>query len=87
MGFNPKYDKKYNKLTMKDRANRNAARRILEKAGRVFTGDGKDVHHKDGNPNNNAPSNLEVRSKKQRGEASYKKTGKLKYPEIRRRKK
>lgn len=86
MGFNPKYDKLFNKYTTRERSNRNAARRLLEKAGRVKKGDGKDVHHVDGDTNNNALSNLEVRDKKQRGEASYKKTGKLKYPGIKRRK-
>ena len=30
--------------------------------GKVKKGDGKDVHHKDGNPRNNAKSNLRVQS-------------------------
>jgi hypothetical protein len=44
----------------KKRANRNAARRKLAKQGRVRKGDGMDVHHKDGNPLNNNPSNLQA---------------------------
>jgi hypothetical protein len=31
---------------------------------RVKKGDGKDVHHKDGNPKNNSKKNLRVESKK-----------------------
>ena len=42
------------------RAMRNAARRKLEKDGRVSKGDGKDVDHRDGNPHNNGKSNLRV---------------------------
>jgi hypothetical protein len=45
------------------RAKRNAARRKLEKSGRVRKGDGKDVDHKDHNPNNNGTKNLKVMSK------------------------
>ena len=47
----------------KNRANRNKARRILTKAKRVKKGDGKDVHHVDGNPKNSSRSNLKVTSK------------------------
>ena len=48
----------------KDRANRNAARTKMEKAGRVKKGDGKEVDHKDFNPRNNGKKNLRVVSKK-----------------------
>ena len=41
-----------------DRAGRNKANR-LKKPGK-----GKEVHHKDGNPRNNRPSNLSVINKK-----------------------
>ena len=44
----------------KKRANRNAARRKLANQGRVKKGDGMDVHHKDGNPLNNNPGNLQA---------------------------
>ena len=46
----------------KRRAGRNAARRKLLKSGVVKKGDGKDVHHKDGNPKNNSRKNLAVES-------------------------
>ena len=36
----------------KRRAARNKARSLLEKKGLVHKGDGKDVHHKDGDPSN-----------------------------------
>ena len=47
----------------KNRAARNTARRRLIKAGVKKKGDGKDVHHKDGNPRNNARSNLIIASR------------------------
>lgn len=45
------------------RANRNHARRELEKEGRVHKGDGKDVEHVDGSALNNKPSNWRVGSR------------------------
>ena len=49
------------------RRNRLKARRTLQKAGIVKKGDGKDVHHKDGNALNNKRSNLKaVNSSKNR---------------------
>lgn len=48
---------------VKRRAQRNKARRIMEKAGKVRKGDGKDVDHKDHNTGNNSPSNLQAQSK------------------------
>lgn len=44
----------------KRRAARNKARRHMERAGRVSRGDGKEVDHKDFNPENNSSSNLRV---------------------------
>ena len=44
----------------KRRAARNKARRYMERYGRVRKGDGKEVDHKDFNPENNSPSNLRV---------------------------
>jgi hypothetical protein len=44
----------------KRRAARNKARRYMEKNGRVHKGDGKEVDHKDYNPENNSPDNLRV---------------------------
>lgn len=47
---------------IKKRAQRNAAREEMEKAGRVKKGDGKDVHHKKmiKNGGSNSKSNLAV---------------------------
>jgi hypothetical protein len=42
------------------RKNRLKARRTLQKAGVVKKGDGKDVHHADGNALNNKRSNLKA---------------------------
>ena len=44
----------------KNRAGRNLARRIMKKTVGIK---GKDVHHKDGNPQNNSRSNLAITSK------------------------
>ena len=48
---------------IKRRASRNAARRLLEKEGKVRKGDGKDVNHRSGNPKDNKRSNLQVQTK------------------------
>ena len=48
----------------KNRAMRNAARAIMKKLGKTYTGDKKDVAHKDNNPKNNKPSNLQMQSRK-----------------------
>ena len=48
---------------VKKRTSRNAARAKLSAGGVVKKGDGKDVHHKDGNPKNNKRSNLAVTTK------------------------
>lgn len=47
----------------KNRSKRVLARRLMMKLGRVKRGDGKDVDHKDGNPQNNGKHNLRVRNK------------------------
>lgn len=44
----------------KNRAKRNKVNRLMKRLGRIKKGDGKDVDHKDGNPNNNSMSNLRV---------------------------
>ena len=47
----------------KNRAKRNLARRIMKrKLGNSING--MDIHHVDGNPNNNSSSNLKVVSKR-----------------------
>lgn len=60
--------RKYNSspLQKKRRAQRNAARREMEKAGKVRKGDGKDVDHKSHKATgklNNSKSNLRVMSR------------------------
>jgi hypothetical protein len=62
------YRKEYDEYhgTAKQRANRSKrvlARRKMMKKGKVKKGDGNDVHHKDGNPQNNGHDNLSVMSK------------------------
>lgn len=46
-----------------NRAGRNKARKIVMKAGGTAKGDGKDVHHRNGNPKDNRIGNLAVTSK------------------------
>ena len=49
-------------LQKKNRAKRNLARRLMKrKLGNAING--KDVHHKDGNPNNNSFANLKIVTK------------------------
>ena len=68
--------KKYNAKPeqKKRRAKRNAARRAMIRAGKARKGDGKDVMHKNGNPNDNRKSNLKMGSK--RKNRSYARTSK-----------
>jgi len=47
----------------KKRSSRNKARSLMEKSGKVSKGDGKDVDHKNGNPNDNRTENLRVQTK------------------------
>ena len=49
----------------KRRAGRNKARRAALRSGKVTKGSPFDVHHRDGNPNNNNPSNLYVAHRSQ----------------------
>jgi hypothetical protein len=46
-----------------NRSKRVMARRLMARLGKVHKGDGKDVDHKDGNPQNNGKHNLRVRDK------------------------
>lgn len=48
---------------IKRRAARVKARRYMEKNGRAHKGDGKDVDHRDSNPLNNSPDNLNLRDR------------------------
>ena len=61
------YKEEYNEYhsrpeQIKRRAARVMARRYKEKNGEARKGDGRDVDHKDGNPMNNKPENLRMRS-------------------------
>ena len=47
----------------KNRSSRNKARRKMVIAGRARKGDGRDVHHRDGNPKNNSLKNLTILGK------------------------
>jgi hypothetical protein len=65
---------------VKDRAKRNAARRELEKEGRVSKGDGKDVDHKKplSKGGSNSKGNLRVTSKTANRSFARKKNGAMK---------
>jgi hypothetical protein len=49
---------------IKKRSSRNKARRLAVANGKAKKGDGKDVHHRDGNPLNNKNGNLTARKKR-----------------------
>jgi hypothetical protein len=49
-----------NPVQVKERENRNTARRQAEKKGQVHKGDGLEVDHKDGNPLHNSPKNRQI---------------------------
>lgn len=64
--YRKEYDNYHSKPEQrKKRSSRVLARRKAEESGAARKGDGKDVHHKDGNPLNNSKKNLKVVSKKQ----------------------
>ena len=71
------YDNYHSKPEQKKkRASRNAARRKMEREGRVRKGDGKDVAHRNNNPKDNRSKNLAVQSKsKNRSFARNKRAG------------
>ena len=48
---------------IKKRSSRNKARRLAVKIGKAKKGDGKDIHHRDGNPMNNSRGNLKSMTK------------------------
>lgn len=59
---------------IKRRAGRNAGRRQMTKLGMARKGDGKDVDHKDRNPQNNSRGNLRMQSKSQNRSRNSNKT-------------
>jgi len=62
--YRAEYDNYHSKPEQRaNRSKRVLARRKLEKQGRVHKGDGKDVDHKNGNPQDNSDDNLRVISK------------------------
>jgi len=71
--YRKEYDEYHKKPNQKKRrAGRNKARRKALANGSVKKGDTKDVHHKDGNPNNNKSSNVSIVSrKKNRGKYRF----------------
>jgi hypothetical protein len=62
MGRDYKKEQKYDSQphVKKKRAMRNKARRHMMRLGKVSKGDGKDVHHKNGNAMDDKPSNYSV---------------------------
>jgi hypothetical protein len=62
--YKKEYANYHSKTVQKEnRAGRNKARKIVMKGGGTAKGDGKDVHHKNGNPRDNRIGNLAVTSK------------------------
>jgi len=62
--YRKEYDNYHSKPEQRaNRSKRVLARRKMEKKGRVRKGDGKDVDHKNGNPQDNSDGNLRVLSK------------------------
>tara|TARA_R110000751_G_scaffold283464_1_gene386841 strand:- start:328 stop:591 length:264 start_codon:yes stop_codon:yes gene_type:complete len=62
--YRKEYDNYHGKEKQKkNRAARNASRALMIRNGKASKGDGKDVHHKDGNPRNKKSSNLKITSK------------------------
>ena len=67
MAYKRNYQREYAiepKSRRKERANRNLARRIMMRKGKVKKGDGKDVNHRNGNPRDNSTKNLSVTTKR-----------------------
>ena len=64
----------------KNRAARNAARRSMERSGKVKKGDGKDVTHRNGNPRDNSAKNLGVLSASKN--RSYRRTKRAKKAQV-----
>ena len=78
--YKKEYDNYHSKPKQKKRrAHRNWARDQAEKKGLVEKGDGKDVHHKDGNPANRTTKNMVVKSASANRSFPRTKTARKKY--------
>ena len=63
--YRKEYDNYHKKPSQKKaRASRNAARKKMEKTGKVRKGDGREVDHKNGDPRDNRRKNLRVVSRR-----------------------
>ena len=79
MAYKRNYQREYEiepKSRRKKRANRNLARRIMLRKGKVKKGDGKDVHHVGGDALNKKSKLKAVSASKNRSYARNKKAGK-----------
>jgi hypothetical protein len=79
MAYKRNYQREYEiepKSRRKKRANRNLARRIMMRKGKVKKGDGKDVHHVGGNALNKKSKLKVMAASKNRSYARNKKAGK-----------
>ena len=79
MAYKRNYQREYAiepKSRRKERANRNLARRIMMRKGKVKKGDGKDVHHVGGNALNKKSKLKVMAASKNRSYARNKKAGK-----------
>ena len=79
MAYKRNYQREYEiepKSRRKERANRNLARRILMREGKVKKGDGKDVHHVGGDALNKKSKLKAVSASKNRSYARNKNAGK-----------
>ena len=79
MAYKRNYQREYAiepKSRRKERANRNLARRIMMRKGKVKKGDGKDVHHVGGNALNKKSKLKVMSASKNRSYARNKSAGK-----------
>ena len=79
MAYKRNYQREYEiepKSRRKERANRNLARRIMMRKGKVKKGDGKDVHHVGGNALNKKSKLKVMAASKNRSYARNKRAGK-----------
>jgi len=79
--YRSEYDNYHKKPAQRKRNNsRKRARYASDKAGTTRKGDGQDLHHANGNPNDNRKSNLKVVSKRKNRSYARTKTARKKNP-------